>query len=279
MFGTAGVPPSSPRPNSATGIQQIRALGLDCMELDFVRSVTMGDRTAAVVGQAAAAQQVRLSVHAPYYINLNSDDAATVKDSRTRILKAARAGWKCGARCIVFHPGYYQGRSAEATYDRIRGCLLELSQQLQFEGVHVSLRPETTGRQSQFGSLEELLELSVEIEGVAPCIDFAHLHARLGRDNSYEEFTAQLKSVEDKLGSNGVDDLHIHISGIEYGPRGERRHLMLEESDLRYEALLQALIDYGVRGQVICESPNTEQDALLLQQVYRRLGGDLEPKW
>jgi len=273
LFGTAGVPPSAPRPSSVAGIRQIRLLGLDCMELDFVRSVTMGDRTATEVEHTAAAEQVQLSVHAPYYINLNADDAGTVKDSRTRILKAARVGWKCGAKHVVFHAGYYQRYSAEMTYSRIRSHVLELSQQLQAEGIQVWLRPETMGRRSQFGSLDEILELSSELEGVAPCLDFAHLHARSGRDNSYEEFVAHLQRVEDKLGRNSLNDAHIHISGIEYGPQGERRHLMLDESDLRYEALLQALIDCDVRGQVICESLNTQQDALLLQQVYRQLSG------
>ena len=276
LFGTAGVPPSAPRPNSVAGIRQIRSLGLDCMELDFVRSVTMGDRTAAEVARAAVEEKVQLSVHAPYYINLNADDAGTVKDSRTRILKAARVGWKCGARHVVFHAGYYQGYSAEVTYVRIRGHILELSQQLRQEGIRMWLRPETMGRRSQFGSLDEILELSSELEGIAPCIDFAHLHARSGRDNSYEEFVDQLQRVEGRLGRNSLDDTHIHISGIEYGPQGERRHLMLGESDLQYEALLQALIDCEVRGQVVCESPNTEQDALLLQQAYRRLSGRLE---
>lgn len=279
LFGTAGVPPSTPQPSSVQGVQRVRALGLDCMELAFVRSVTMGDRAAEQVERAAGVQQVQLSVHAPYYINLNSDDLDKVRASRERILKAARVGWKCGARHIVFHVGYYQEYSADLTYSRVQRHLIELCQQLDSEGIRLWLRPETTGKQSQFGSLEELLDLSSDVEGVAPCIDFAHLHARSGKDNSYDEFTGRLRYIENKLGRSGLENMHIHVSGIEYGQKGERRHLLLEESDLRYEALLQALIDHGAKGRVICESPNTEQDALLLQRIYRQLSGDLTRTW
>lgn len=271
IFGTAGVPPSASQPNSACGIRRVRDLGLDCMELAFVRSVTMGDKAAAEVKQTAMAQRVQLSVHAPYYINLNSDDPDTVKASRERILKAACVGWRCGAQHVIFHVGYYQGRSAELTYNRVREHLTELAQQLGSEGIRIWLRPETTGKQSQFGALEELLELSSEVEGVLPCVDFAHLHARSGQDNSYDEFVGQLRRIGNKLGRNGLENMHIHLSGIEYGPKGERRHLLLEQADLNYEALLQALIDHQVKGRIICESPNTEQDALLLQRVCCQL--------
>ena len=271
LFGTAGVPPSTPRANSVMGITQIRALGLDCMELAFVRSVRMGTETAAAAKQVAIDQHVALSVHAPYYINLNSADSSKVNASRERILKAARVGWQCGAYHIVFHAGYYHDDPAETVYERIRQHLLELSQQLWSEGNLVQLRPETTGGKSQFGTLEELLELSLEIEGVTPCVDFAHLHARSGQENSYDEFMAQLKLIEDKLGRAGLEDMHIHVSGIEYSTKGERKHLMLQESDLHYEELLQALTDKNVKGRLVCESPDTEKDALLLQQTYHEL--------
>jgi deoxyribonuclease-4 len=271
LFGTAGVPPSTPRSNSVMGITQIRALGLDCMELAFVRSVRMGTETAATVKQVATDQQVALSVHAPYYINLNSADSSKVIASRERILKAARVGWQCGACHIVFHAGYYHDDPAEIVYERIRQQLLELSQQLLSEGNLVQLRPETTGKMSQFGTLEELLELSGEVERIAPCVDFAHLHARSNQENSYEEFIAQLKLIEDKLGRAGLEDMHIHVSGIEYSALGERKHLMLREGDLNYEELLQALVDQNVEGRLVCESPDTEKDALLLQQTYHGL--------
>jgi deoxyribonuclease-4 len=271
LFGTAGIPRSTPKRSSLAGIKQIRALGLDCMELAFVRRVAMGEKTASRVKQAADEREVRLSVHAPYYINLNSREADKVQASRQRILQAARVGWLCGARSIVFHPAFYHDDPPEVVYERVRGHLVELVEELRVEGNGAILRPETMGKASQFGTLEELLMLSKEVEGVAPCVDFAHLHARTGADNSYEEFAGSLELIEGELGRSGLEDLHIHVSGIEYGPSGERKHLNLADADLRYVELLQALRDFEAGGLVICESPNLEEDALVMQRTYRSL--------
>jgi deoxyribonuclease-4 len=271
FFGTAGVPASSPKPDSRTGIAHIRELGLDCMELAWVRRVSMGEKTATKVRQKAEKCQVALSVHAPYYINLNSAEADKVEASRRRILKAARAGWLCGARNIVFHAAFYHDDLPEVVYERVKRHLVELTQELRAEGNDTVLRPETTGKQSQFGTLEELLALSREVEGVAPCVDFAHLHARTGQNNSYEEFATILSKIKGTLGQAGLEDMHIHLSGIEYGPKGERKHVMLAEADMHYREVLQALRDFGVKGLLICESPDQEVDALILQEVYHQL--------
>ena len=133
------------------------------------------------------------------------------------------------------------------------------------------IRPEAAGKLSQFGSLEEILNLSTEIEGLAPCIDFAHWHARSGRFNSYPEFTSILLQVKERMGGAALDDMHIHISGIAYSKKGEIKHLNLKESDFQYTELLKALNDYDASGIVICESPNLEEDALLLQATYKEI--------
>jgi len=109
------------------------------------------------------------------------------------------------------------------------------------------------------------------VEGVAPCVDFAHWHARTGGFNSYEEFAAMLQQVEDSLGRQALDNMHIHISGVHYGRQGEIKHLNLKESDFHYIELLKALKTLEAKGVVICESPDREGDALLLQQTYAAL--------
>jgi len=127
------------------------------------------------------------------------------------------------------------------------------------------------GKPSQFGTVEEILHLCTELEGLGICMDFAHWHARTGVFNSYREFTSILLQIKEKLGRAALDSMHIHVSGIAYGGRGERKHLNLEESNLQYTELLKALRDCGVKGIVICESPNLEGDALLLQATYNTL--------
>jgi len=132
------------------------------------------------------------------------------------------------------------------------------------------ISPEVTGKPSQFGTLEEILQLSSEIEGVAPCIDFSHWHARTGRANSYQEFLDILDQVERELGRHALDNMHIHLSGIAYGNKGEIKHLMLRDSDLQYIELLKALKKRKAKGMIICESvPSFEEDALFLQKSYR----------
>ena len=124
------------------------------------------------------------------------------------------------------------------------------------------------GKRTQFGTLEEVLALSSEIEGVMPCLDFSHMHARAGNENSYSEFMTILSKVEEALGKEGLSNMHMHVSGIEYDRNGEKKHLTLKESDFNYPELLRAFKEFEIRGLVICESPVLEEDALLLRKTY-----------
>ena len=128
------------------------------------------------------------------------------------------------------------------------------------------------GKRSQFGSLDEVLSLCREVDGLQPCLDFSHLHAREGKVNSYTEFERVLGKVARKLGPRALKNVHIHIAGIHYGDKGEIKHLNLEETDFRYDEWLQALRDLGVEGMVICESPNLEADAVMLKKLYQAQG-------
>lgn len=272
LFGTAGTPKSSKKRNSIFGIERVRELGLGCMELEFVRGVKMGEATARDVLIKSKKEKIALSVHAPYYINLNSLEPEKIDASVERIYRSAWIGDLCGARNIVFHPAYYQKEKPEKVYEKVYELLRELSSRIAGEGIEVILRPETTGKGTQFGSLQENVKLGVELENVLPCIDFAHLHARSnGAQNSYEEFAATLEFIENELGREGLDDMHMHVSGIEYGEKGERNHLDLDDSDLQYTELMQALKDFKVKGLLICESPDNEGDALLMKRTYESL--------
>jgi deoxyribonuclease-4 len=188
-----------------------------------------------------------------------------------RIYQSARIGSLCGAESVVLHAAFYQKSSKEAVYENVSKALQELAEQLRDEDSPAVLRPETMGKRTQFGTLEEVLSLSEEIEGVMPCLDFSHIHAREGKENSYSEFMAILSKVEDSLGKEGLENMHMHVSGIEYDRNGEKRHLTLKESDFNYPELMKALKEFEVKGLVICESPIMEQDALLLKETYMEL--------
>lgn len=274
-FGTVGAPQTTPKPGTPAAIEYSRLLGLDHLELAWVQSVSVGEKTCAEIKAAAEKFGVTLSVHAPYFINLNSQTADLMAKSDARLLKAARMGYLAGARDIVFHPGSYHGQPPEQVYERVKDKLLELTGILRAEGVDVILRVETMGKTAVFGTLDETLQLARDVPGVLPCIDWAHLHARRGDGsfNGYDEFAAALEQVRAALGEAGLKSLHCHLSGIEYTAKGERKHVPLNQADLRYRELLQAFADFGVEGSIGVEAPEPFHvaDCLTLQATFRQI--------
>jgi deoxyribonuclease-4 len=274
-FGTVGSPQTALGSGTVAAIFNIRQLGLDHLEIAWVQSVRVTDEACAEIRAAALRHGVSLSIHAPYYINLNSQTVELMLKSDERLLAAARKGFLAGARDIVFHPGSYHSQDPALVYERARTKLVEITGILRSEGVDVHVRPETMGKGAMFGSLEECVRLAADVPGVLPCIDWAHLHARRGDGsfNSYEEFAGALELVKAELGEFGIANCHFHLSGIEYTAKGEKMHVPLNEADIRYRDLLQAFLDYGVAGTAAVEAPLPFHvaDALTMQATYRRL--------
>jgi deoxyribonuclease-4 len=271
LFGTGGSPHSSKTASTIDGIKRIAELGLGCMEMEFVYGVRMGEAGARLVAETAKTEGIKLTAHGPYYINLNAREPEKVAASQQRILQTARIAAVCGAHSITFHAAFHLGDPPEKTYQAVKKNLAEVLNQIKKENNPVAVRPEVMGKPTAFGTLDEVLKLCSELEGTGICMDFAHWHAYNGKANSYAEFAAVLQQIKERLGDKALADMHIHVSGIAYGKKGEIKHLNLEDSDLRYEELLRALKDYQAKGLVICESPSLEEDALLLQETYHKM--------
>lgn len=271
LFGTVGSPTSTPKkPGGSVGaIQQTAVIGLGAMELGWVQSVRVTEITCLAIRETAANNNIRLSVHAPYFINLNADDEEWPK-SRQRLMDAAHYGNLAGVTDVVFHPGsYFNHPPAEVlktAIPRLQGCIEELAS----NNNPVILRPETMGKAALLGSLEDTIEMAKQIQNVAPCLDFAHLHARTGNGtfNSKKEFSQALEYYGNVLGQSALTRLHIHLSGIEYSQGGERNHLPLKESDFDLAGLFSALREVGAAGRIMCESPIMEEDALYMQSLW-----------
>ncbi len=271
-FGTVGSPMGTPKkPGGSVGaIEFSKSIGLDALELGWVQAVRVSEETCAAIKSTGEAQGVALSVHAPYYINLNADKDEWPK-SRKRLMDAAHYGNLAGATDIVFHPGSYFGGDPrevmKAALPRLEKCVLELRK----AGNPVTLRPETMGKSAMLGAFEDTLEMSRQIAGVQPCLDFAHLHARPGDGtvNTYNEWSRLLESYASALGAQMLTSLHIHLSGIEYGPKGEKNHLPLAEADLKWKDLFKALKKFGCGGRILCESPVMEEDALRMKKGWK----------
>ena len=181
-------------------------------------------------------------------------------------------GEKIGAYSITFHAAFYMKQSIDEVYKTVYKSMEKICSILEEENNNIWIRPETTGKGTQWGTLEEIVKLSKEFRNVLPCVDFAHIHARNnGIYNTYDEFSKMFEYMGNELGSDIFDNFHAHLAGIEYGAKGEKNHLILEESDMNYKALLKVFKEYNVKGVLVCESPNIETDTKLLKDYYLSL--------
>ncbi len=267
FVGPAGIPLSAKGMGVIDGVKKVRELGLSAMEIEFVRGIWLKPTETSSLRNTARDVSVILTVHAPYYINLLSKEESTLNASIKRITDSARLGYLAGAWSVVFHSGYYGKLSSEKAVDVVKNVLRRVIGELMNEGVRIWVRPETMGGLAEFGSLEEVVSVVEGVEMANVALDFAHLYARSrGAFNRLRDFTGALELIESRLGSEALKEMHIHLSGIEYGDRGERRHVDFEDSTFNWVDVLQALKDYDVKGVIICESPSLESDALLIQR-------------
>ncbi|MBN1385354.1 TIM barrel protein [Candidatus Woesearchaeota archaeon] len=273
MFGTAGIPLSTEVRTTENGIARVKELGLSAMELEFVRQVNIKENKAPSVKKAAIGNGVFLTCHGQYFINLNSLEKAKTEASMDRIFKAARIAYLCGADSMTFHAAYYMNIENQKVYATVKRNLGAVIRRLKDESIDIWIRPETTGKATQFGDVDEIVKLSQDLENVLPCVDFTHLFARsIGKVNSRDDFSEALAKIEKGLGSQALKNMHIHMSGMNYGPKGERNHLVLKESEFNYKAVLESLKGFKAAGVVISESPNIEDDALLMKRTYEKPG-------
>jgi len=250
-------PAGSEGKGNLEGVKKVARMGLDCMEVEFTYGVRMRIEEAERVGGLARAKGVLLSVHAPYYINLASDEEEKVIASKKRILASCERAHALGAQNVVFHAGFYQKKTAAKTYELIKREILEIRDHISKEKWKVTLCPEVTGKPSQFGSLEEILELMKDT-GCGITVDFSHLFARQQGQIDYAEI---LQVLPEKF--------HAHFSGIEYGDKGERKHIKTEKKF--FEPLASELVKKKLDVTLINESPQPYKDAAMMKRILAKL--------
>ena len=241
------------------GLKQISSLGLTALEVELTHGVNMSNAAAKKIGEIAKKLGIALSVHAPYFINLASDEKAKVNASKIRILQSCERMHNLGGGPVVFHPGFYQKKTKEDTYSRIKDEVKELMKVVKEKRWDVRLAPETTGKHSAFGSLDELLALRKEIK-CSLTIDFAHLKARTEGKMGYGEMLDKVR---------GFKHVHSHFSGIEWTAKGERRHLLTQEKEIK--SLLQEVLKRKLDITIINESPNPIGDAEKMKEILGKL--------
>ena len=261
---------------SSQAIEYVRRFGLTAYEYQCGRGVRLSDDTAETFLREAPAADVRLSIHAPYFISLSSVDPEKRDNSIGYILESARAAERIGADRIVVHTGSATKISREEALALAADTLSRAQRALddeQLGGVHIC--PETMGKLGQLGTLEEVLELCRLDERMIPCIDFGHLNARTqGSLRTEADFLQLFEQVENVLGTERARCFHVHFSKIEYTSKGESKHLTFEDTlyGPEFEPLCEVLVRKNAAPTIICESSGTQaEDARYMAQVYKNM--------
>ncbi len=271
-FAVAGTPLSCPKQgDTVAGLHHAHSLGITAMELEWVQSVPKDPARMKLIRETAEKYNMYLTVHAPYFINLNSPEKAKLAASKKRIWDALSMAELAGVHSVCVHAAFNLGQSPEIVYENVRTAVEEIMEKKAKLFPSVNLGLETMGKHVQFGTLEEVLKISKEFD-IYPTIDPAHMHARAnGGENSTKEWNTMLDTYAKYLGKKSLDQMHLHYSGIEYTEKGERKHLPLQESDAKWKDFVKVLKDRKVGGTVVCESPLLEEDTLLMKNTFESL--------
>ncbi len=265
-FLTAGIPLRAK--DYKTGFETLTELNLNGLELEFVHGVRMSDASKEFLKNNKG--DFILTAHAPFYINLNSKEEDKVEASIQRIVETAETANNLNGYSITYHAAFYLKEDKKTVFDKLIKRHEKIFEAL--EGNNIWVRPETTGKETQWGDIDEIIELSKIFPKMLPCVDFSHIHARTaGKYNTYEEFCSIFEKIGNALGDTALNNFHAHIAGIEYTLKGEKKHLNLEESDFNYKDLLKAFKKFNIKGAIVCESPNIEEDCKLMSDYYKSL--------
>lgn len=237
-------------------------LKLQAQEVEFTFGVKMKNETAKQVGELRKQLGLELSIHAPYYINLSTEDKSKLKNSFDWVLLSCERGHHMGVKNVVFHPGFYQKKSPDETFDLVLENIKELQKEVKKRKFDVQLAPETTGKLSAFGNLDEIVELAKKAK-CSFCVDFAHLYARQQGKIDFAEVFDKLKSF---------DHIHSHFSCIEFTDKGEKNHLNISANKPSFKELAKEILKRKINITIIAESPNTWRDSLEMKKILEKLG-------
>lgn len=270
-FLTAGMPLRTDKKRGyENALEILDEMNLDGIEVEFVQGVRMSDKSRQVVKDAS--KKYTFTAHGPFFINLNAREQEKIDASITRIIDTATVANEFGGYSITYHAAFYLGNDKDVVFKRVADRTAQIIEILEKGNNKIWIRPETTGKATQWGDIDEIIKLSKEFDQVLPCVDFSHIHARSGGAfNTYDEFCGILDNIASNLGEKAMNNFHAHLAGIAYTAKGEKNHLPLEESDMNYKDLLRAMKKFDLKGVVVCESPNIEDDCKLIKDYYNSL--------
>jgi deoxyribonuclease-4 len=254
--------------------------GLNAYEYSFSRGFTVSEFTAQTLGEKCKENGITLSVHAPYYINLANPDPKKIEKSFSYVLNSLRYLKIMGGTKCVFHAGTCGEMPREQAFDLLKKNMKELVKRIdeQHFDFKFYLCPETMGKTQQIGTYQEVAELCTFAPYLTPAVDFGHINALTqGSLKTSDDYAKILNYLIDKLGIDKIKNFHIHFSKIQYGPKGEIKHLTFQDNDYgpEFEPLAKVLKQLKLEPTVICESRGTQaEDASTMQKIYENVKGE-----
>lgn len=254
----------------------VKQNGLDCFEYSFGRGVNLGEAKAKSIAEAFKKENIEISVHAPYFINLATPEEAKAENSFNYILSSAVVGRMMGANRVVFHPAAQGKESREIAVNRTIARLIELKSIIEERGfTDMKFCPETMGKIAQIGTIEEITHFCTLADFYYPTVDFGHVNAReQGSLKTKDDYIVRLKYMMDLLGYEKVNDMHVHFSKVEYTAKGEKRHLTFEDTIFGpdYKPFIEAIVELNLHPYIVSESAGTQaDDAKTMKDYYEFL--------
>jgi deoxyribonuclease-4 len=261
-LGPAGVPLSCKGRTTLEGVEHTQDLGLNAMEIQFVRGIQMDEEYALEVGEVARRADIRLGVHSPYYTNIASDDEETIEKSVDKIAASGYFGDIMDAEIVVAHTGFFTSMDEEETRATAIDSAATIRDHFDDDKFVPDLGLEVMGKKQTYGDLDEIITLCQEVDGIRPVIDFAHVHARSGGGlQTADDF----HDVFDKLEPLDLDHIHSYFTGVVYEDESEVHHTPIKKSDLDPEPLYEAVLERDLDITIISNSPLVEHDAMELK--------------
>ncbi len=247
--------------------------GLDAYEYQCGNGVRCGEATAKKIAAAAVENNIIMSVHSPYYINLATPEEEKRAGSINYIMQSAQLAKYLGGERVVVHSGAIGKLKREEALEFAKKTLTLARCEMENAGFSdIRLCIETMGKINQLGNLDETLELCRIDDSFLPCIDFGHLNARtLGGLKEKADFEEIFNKIEDRLGKDRLKIFHSHFSKIEYTKGGEKKHLTFEDDVFGpdFDFVAQIIAERGLAPTIICESCGTQaEDALFMKKMY-----------
>lgn len=260
--------------HTAKAAAWLKGLGLDCFEYSFGRGVQIKTATAEEIGKEFASCGIELSVHAPYFINLATQEEEKAQNNHRYIFDSLAALKAFGGKRCVFHPGsplkMPRGEAVTLMLKRFE-TVIKLKEEYGYSDL--LLCPETMGKKAQLGDLEEIIQMcNLGGEDIVPCIDFGHLNSRdLGIYHTKDDYKRTIDRLIEGVGESKTDRMHVHFSKIQYTANGELRHLTFDDDIYGpdFEPLMEVFAEYKLNPYIVCESAGTQtRDALMMKKYY-----------